>query len=525
MSRSTWRPEHRYIHVDKVPMTTTNKTDRRVLRWIGSKYTLSELAAMQSQGTENDESADLLKTQVVPFLDDGLTADHIQDVIPATDFQALSISENLQDPPGGYHHWILDLPADVDFARLEQACRDLANHFDILRSVFIPAAPKDDGKFWQVILRELRPEYDTMDAGDIEDLPQFLNAVCAEDLARPRRLGQFFIRFIAIKHMSSSGSHKLIFRISRAYVDGFSWSQILHGLSSFYLNVEPKSAIPNPSATPSFADYIAFRESRKQESLTYWSNRLQGWSYPFNLCRWRKGITRFINNRLLLRHTISLPSSTSSNDGDDEISPETHFYASFAFALSRFLGARKLLFGRLVTGRSALPAALQNVVGPTLTELPVCVFVSGQDTLSSVAKRLQEQSTEDSKYETVGMREIIKGATDWDWEGVEGEKERDFGWRTAYQQENGTGSSSNEEEGDGVGLFEKGGVKFYERETPARERPEVYATPDRNSGMLVLEFEGSKEWARGMGIGKEGVRRFLEVLGCVLGGDLGPHVR
>lgn len=73
-------------------------------------------------------------------------------------------------------------------------------------------------------------------------------------------------------------------------------------------------------------------------------------------------------------------------------------------------------------------------------------------------------------------------------------------------------------------LSEKGRVGFY-KEMPARERPEVYATPDRKSGMLVLELEGSKEWARGMGIGKEGVRRFLEVLGCVLGGDLGPHVR
>ncbi|EAA32511.1 hypothetical protein GE21DRAFT_6333 [Neurospora crassa] len=160
-----------------------------------------------------------------------------------------------------------------------------------------------------------------------------------------------------------------------------------------------------------------------------------------------------------------------------------------------------------------------------MTELPVCVFVSGHDTLSSVAKRLQEQFIEESKYEAVGMREIIKGATDWDWEGVEGEKERDFGWRTAYQRGNETGSSSNEEEGIEVGLFEKGEVEFYEREMPARERPEVYATPDRESGVLVLEFEGSKEWARGVGIGKEGVRRFLEVLGCVLSGDLGPHVR
>lgn len=605
-----------YIYVDKVPMTTTNKTDRRALRQLGSKYTLEELAAMQPQGVESrrtpstemekrlqalwssvleiepgsisadssffriggesiaamrmvsmarqeglaltvaeifrapklcdlalvvaesngheedipthspfslvktDDLADFLETKVVPFLDDGLTIDHIQDVIPATDFQALSVSENLQDPPGRYPHWIFDLPANVDFARLKQACTDLVNHFDILRSVFVSAADDDDGKFWQVILRELTPAYDTIDVEDVNDLPDLVDSICAQDLTRPRKLGQSFIRFIAIKHSSGSGSHKLIFRISHAYFDGFSWSQVLQTLSSLYVN-KPERAIPIPP-TPSFADYIAFRESRKQESLTYWATRLQGSHYP-SWSRSPQPITwSAVSDRLSLRHTIPLPSFSDGNE--DGISPATQFHASFALAFTRYFGKRNLLFGRLLTGRSALPATLQNVVGPTMTELPVCVFVSGDDTLSSVAKRLQEQFIEDSKYEAVGMREVIEGlgGTDWVHDG------KDWGWRTAYQQEDETGTTgnSNEEEGGGGnGLFEKGGIGFYEREMPARERPEVYATPDRKRGVLVLEFEGSKEWAKGVGIGEEGVMRFLEVLGLVLGGDLGDNVR
>ncbi|KAK3398420.1 hypothetical protein B0T20DRAFT_352809 [Sordaria brevicollis] len=156
-----------------------------------------------------------------------------------------------------------------------------------------------------------------------------------------------------------------------------------------------------------------------------------------------------------------------------------------------------------------------------MTELPVTVFVSGSDTLSSVAKRLQEQFDEDVGYEVVGMREVIEGVTDWDYENGE----RSWGWRTGYQQdlEDETGG----DEGKGSGLFVKGGARFYELETPFRKRPEVYAKPDRKNGMLVLEFEGSKRWARGFGwrIGEEGVKRFLVVLGLVLSGDLGPHVR
>lgn len=625
-----------YIYINNVPMTTTNKTDRRALRQLGSRYTLEELAAMQPQGrksrrapsTEMEKrlqalwssvlgieadsiSADssffriggesiaamrmvsmarqmglaltvaqifkapklcdlalmmaesngfaeeedipthepfslvnmdgdvvkILETKVVPFLDDGLTAEHIQDVIPTTDFQALSISENLQDPPGRYPHWIFDLPADVDFAKLKQACTNLVNHFDILRSVFVPAADNNgDGKFWQVILRYLIPAYDTIDASDTNDLPHSLNAICAEDLRRPRKLGQSFIRFIAIKHTSSFSalsSHKLILRISHAYFDGFSWSKVLQTLSSFYLNNAYEQELA-PSATPSFADYISFRESRKQESLTYWSNRLQGWRYPSHLGRSSspKSTTTLssssISDRLSLRYTIPLP---SLSDGDG-ISPATYFHASFALAFTRFFSKRNLLFGRLLTGRSMLPAHLQNVVGPTMTELPVTVFVSGSDTLSSVAERLQKQFIEDAGYEAVGMREIIGGATDWDYAGEkEGMAERDWGWRTGYQQEledevgAGGGDGNGGEEGKENGLFVKGEVQFYELEMPARERPEVYATPDRKNGVLVLEFEGSKQWARGVRIGEEGVKRFLVVLGLVLGGDLGPHVR
>ena len=483
---------------------------------------------------KTDDLGHFLESKVVPFLDNGLTAEHIQDVIPATNFQALSISENLRYPPGRYPHWIFDLPASVDFARLEQACKNLVNHFDILRSVFVPAEAEGDnvdlhGKFWQVILREVTPAYDTVDARGTNDLSQLINEMGAEGLTRACKLGQSFIRFMAIKHTpssSGSSSHKLVFRISNAYLDGFSWSKILHTLSSFYLG-ESQRAIPlQPSPdTPSFADYIAFRESRKQEDLSYWRNRLQRQGYPLNMHRKliinseNINISWPLSDHLSLRHAIPLP-SWGQQDG---ISPATRFYASFAFALSRFFGTYNLFFGRLATGRSALPASLQNVVGPTVTELPVTIWASGG--VGAMAKKLQEQFVEESKYESVGMREIIEGATEWEYG-------RDWGWRTAYEQEDdtefGTGTcNGNEEadEGEGDGLFGGGGIEFCKGEMQTRARPEVYATPDRKNGMLVLKFEGSKMWAKRMAIDVEGVKRFLVVLGLVLGGDTGPHVR
>lgn len=44
-----------YIPVDQIPMTTTNKTDRRALRELGNAQTLERLAKLQSHGQKHRE--------------------------------------------------------------------------------------------------------------------------------------------------------------------------------------------------------------------------------------------------------------------------------------------------------------------------------------------------------------------------------------------------------------------------------------------------------------------------------------
>ncbi|KAK7991221.1 Nonribosomal peptide synthetase 13 [Apiospora saccharicola] len=537
-----------YIEIDQIPMTTTNKTDRRALRELGGAKTLEELAALQSHGKERrmpsspmektlqglwsavlqinpasisadsnflriggesiaamrlvaaaraqklsltvadifkaprlsdlallvkevtssskeqthvpfsllktDDTQDFLEKHIAPHIEGGL--EFVRDVLPATDFQQQSVLDALQDPPGRYPHWILDLPADVDFVRLQQACVKLVNHFDILRSVFV--RDDDDGRFWQVVLTELKPTYDTVDAGD-EDVARLVDSICAEDIQRPRVLGRSFIRFIVIKH-ASSGKHKFILRISHAQFDGFSWGSVLEALWSIY-NQQDLSL----SAGPSFSQYIAYSESKRQESQAYWRSRLQGSPTPI----WKTNVTDeavLCNpaNRLTMKETIPIPSQLISQ-AQDGVSVATLFHAACALVLSRHYEQPKIVLGRLVTGRAMLPGHLQNVVGPTMTEVPIRITISPEeDTVSTLASRLQAQFLQDAAHEAVGMVQMIRNCTDWL------EEVNDFGWRTSFQQQ--------QEEGEGA--------------VPPRARPEIYATPTKD-GKLELEFEGNRE--------------------------------
>ncbi|KAH8821998.1 hypothetical protein F5884DRAFT_828155 [Xylogone sp. PMI_703] len=560
-----------YIHIDKIPMTTTNKTDRRALRELGKLQTLERLAELNTHGKErrapstlmekrlqalwssvlsidiNSISADssfmriggesiaamrlvstareqqlsltvadifraprlsqlamlvkevtteeypkpqlpfsLLQTNgpetflqnfVKPVIDGDIGS--VIDVVPATDFQERAILDALQDPPSRYPHWIFDLPTGVDFSRLQRACESLVKHFDILHTIFIQAR----GKFWQVLLSNFKPVYDNFET-DTGDIKTFTDTLCAEDLQRPRILGRSFIRFMAVKH--KFGQHKLVFRISHAQFDGYSWDLVLKTLSAIY----SQEHLPT---IPAFSQYIAFSDQKKNESLNYWTSRLQGSLFPSWGLSDSSERQYSTSDRLTMKETIEMPNMHFL----DGTSPATIFHAACAIALSRQFRQTEVVFGRLVTGRSMLPSSLQNVVGPTMTEVPIRVRVETDNTISSIALKLQSQFIEDSMHEATGMVEIIRNCTEWP------EEARDFGWRTSFQQEEADSFTF-------LGSHSK--ISFYERDLLPRSRPEVYATP--REGKLDLEFEGNRRL-----ISEDTAREFLARLRGLLRAD------
>lgn len=419
----------------------------------------------------------------------------VADVMPATDFQSLAVTQALLDTPSRYPHWILDLPATTDFARLERACIELVGRLDILRTVFIQ---EPHGRYWQVVLsKDFRPAYTLLDVAaerDDIDVAAFTDAACEQDLlTQPRRLGRSFVRFIAIRD-HRSGSHKLVFRISHAQFDGFSWPTVLRTLSHIYCNNEEQQVI-----TPTFGQYMAFNDSRKDDSIQYWTSRLQGSSYP----RWSgtdpTNKLYSAEHRLTIQQCVPTPDMKSYDDG---ISTATLFHAACAVALSRTFKQREVVFGRLVTGRTALPGYLQSVVGPTMTEVPIRIVVDDNESrgnLAAIAAQLQDQLLEDSRYEAIGMVEIASGCTDW------GEDAVDFGWRTSFQQQ-----SDEDDALEFKFLGVPSRMAVYQRDMPARSRPEVYATPTAD-GMLRLEVE-----ANACLISEEVVKAFLMTLQAVL---------
>ncbi|KAI4165618.1 MAG: hypothetical protein LQ342_000560 [Letrouitia transgressa] len=386
---------------------------------------------------------------------------NVKDVLPTTAFQTQAILDALQDPPSRWPHWILNLPPDVDFLRLKRACKNLVDYFDILHTVFVHV-----DKFLQVQLEDFKPEFGQFKCKS-EDLGSFVDALCEQDLRRKRVLGSSFIHFMAVQH--PSGRHRLVFRISHAQFDGYSLGMLFESLSSMYHGEKL-------SKPPAFTQFMAFNKQREKSSLAYWNQRLEGSTFPY----WSTSdptspaLAYDVEDRMNIE--VKIPMATISRT--DGYSPATFFHAACCIVLSRHFQQEEIIIGRLVTGRSMLPSALQSTMGPCLSEIPIRMSVKPTDTLLGVAKQLHHQFIQDSSYEGLGMDEIIQQCTNWSTFG----KVRDFGWCTAFQQS---------EDSDQIKfLGEPSHVTAYERKLLPRTRPEIYATPKDET--LVLSFEGNR---------------------------------
>lgn len=405
-------------------------------------------------------TASFVHCSVLPLLDS--KAENVKDIFPTSAFQTQAILDALQDPPSRWHHWILDLPLDVDFLNLKRACEKLVDYFDILHTVFI----RIDSRFLQVSSENFKPDFDQFESKD-EDLGSFVDALCEQDLRRKRVLGSSFVRFMVVKHPSER--HRLIFRISHAQFDGYSLGLLLESLSSMYSGEKL-------SKPPSFAQFMAFNKQREKTNLAYWTRRLEGSTFPdWSTSNPTPPARAYgLEDRLIIEEKIPMP-ATHDADG---YSLATIFHAACCIILSRHYHQEQLIIGRLVTGRSMLPSSLQNTMGPCLSEIPIRMSVRPTDTLLEVAKQLHHQFIEDSSHEGLGMDEIIQQCTDWPTSTAV----RDFGWRTAFQQR------------DDSDHFEFLGnpsqVTAYERKLLPRTRPEIYATPTKET--LVLSFEGNQ---------------------------------
>lgn len=296
-------------------------------------------------------------------------------LLPVTPFQKQALAGSIDRAPMWNDYYAFDLPPSMETSTVAAVCHALVQHFDSLRTVFVQL----QGEYYQAILPSLEAPLEQVEF--IGDINKSSAAVMQKDFARTITLGHSLLQMYLLR---KGESHlRLIFRSSQAHTDSISMSLITAALSELCAGRALTKA-------PSFSDFISQLNIERPESQEHWRKLLSGAS----MTTIPPHPNSAPDDTLLLsaETVLQFPTKTAATAA-------TVFTAASALALARLVGAQdEVVFGRLVSGRAALPAELQNVAGSCVNAVPVRLNIKRKE---SLLKQVQDQYLAGLPHENV----------------------------------------------------------------------------------------------------------------------------
>ncbi|CAG8213563.1 unnamed protein product [Penicillium olsonii] len=322
----------------------------------------------------------------------------IADVLPVTDFQAMSLTATLFKSRWMLNYFYLEGRGPLDLRRLRASCLKVVDAFDILRTVFVCF----HDQFFQVVLRKIRPSifvYETDRA-----LDEFTMTLQQRDREYGPREGEQYVQFYVVKKKGSD-QHRILIRLSHTQYDGVCLPRIMAALKSGY------EGTPLAPITP-FATYLRQLPGViSPDHYRHWSELLKGSQMTQIVRRNDTSMFQNVGAYTEINRKLEIPPAALGN-----VTIATVMQAAWALTLAKLAGKSDVVFGLTISGRNVNVPGIDNTVGPCVNVIPVRVRLDENWTGRDLFRYLQDQQVSNMPYESLGFREIIKQCTEWpDW--------------------------------------------------------------------------------------------------------------
>ncbi|KAH8810632.1 hypothetical protein F5884DRAFT_698604 [Xylogone sp. PMI_703] len=362
-------------------------------------HTISELAA-KLDTMENEQSLrDAYTTKASPNVFPKALIDTIQaqtrqetpaiaQISVASDFQVASFTQQILQQHGNLNYYIFDIEGPLDVKHLRSCCQLLLEKHSILRSVFVA----HERRIYQAVLEGMPVNFSLLQGSK-----EACYSIIKEDQQIEFCLGDILTAFMLVEE--TPNRHSLIVRLAHAVYDGISISKVFLDLQEVY-------AGRAMSEYTDFSLYRQFKDSVSQESQQYWLSYLQGAKMTKFLSRPRPSYKDFTNSSV---HRMITMAPLSQNG----ITTANIIKGAWALCLAQLSGESDVVFGELVNGRSVPVAGIDNMIGVTLSNIPVRVQLDQSMTVLDFLQKIQERQLESMPFESFGFNEIVEQCTEW----------------------------------------------------------------------------------------------------------------
>ncbi|KAL4782892.1 hypothetical protein BJX76DRAFT_358524 [Aspergillus varians] len=301
--------------------------------------------------------------------------DTIEDVYPCTPLQEGLMAITAQHTQAYISRWVFRLDGSIDGTRFREAWKLLSDLAPIMRTRIVQDSSSGG---LQVVVRE------DMVWTNVQCEVQ---AYITEDSALSMGFGDPLMRFAVV---TSGEARFFVWTAHHSTYDGWTARKLMEAAFALY----------SSRNSPTFLTFTRFvkylQASSTEETRHYWQTQLEGGigpSFPESPKNYSPGRVESLSSRI-----------PAININDFTVS--TLLRATWALILSQETGSENVGFASTLSGRTAPVAGILDVMGPTITTVPVRVSLDPTQTLSAYLASVQQQAADMLPFEHTGLHNI-----------------------------------------------------------------------------------------------------------------------
>ena len=296
----------------------------------------------------------------------------------------------------------------LDKDAVRKCIENILLRYDVLRTKFVH---EGYGRPLQIVLKNVDVQYIYIDIR--EELKRDSSARIIKNYQQEDRNRRFDLRKDVLMRLTilrtGTSQYEFIWSHHHILMDGWCMGLIIEDFRKMYKSeIDGKRLVLDPA--PRYAGYIKWLEKRdKEQSFNYWRSYLHEYNAIPVFPRKRSvalasAETQFSKYQFSLDQRLTEQLKTLAVQCAATLN--TVFQAAWGILLSKYNNMQDVVFGSVVSGRSAEVEGIEKMVGLFINTIPVRIKYEDPDTIGSLIRRIQEEALQAEPHHYNSLAEI-----------------------------------------------------------------------------------------------------------------------
>ncbi|MET7018847.1 amino acid adenylation domain-containing protein [Bacillus mycoides] len=298
----------------------------------------------------------------------------------------------------------LQLEGSIDVKLLEKALNKVVDRHDILRTVFDYVSFKQN---MQVVFKNRKADFKYLDISNRnENKKELIDALIKQYKVERFNLStDILIKLVLVK--MKENHYCIIFNTHHILIDGWCISIIVNELFKIYNELKYGFNADLRDVKP-FSDYIAWLKNKDlKDAKEFWRNYLKESNHAVNFPFETENETNeVVKKELCLSLDDKRTRFIEELARKNKVSLNTVLQCIWAILLQKYGNVEDIVYGYVVSGRSAEIEEVENILGLFINTVPLRVRITDDIQFTELLQTVNRRILKNSKYDYLSLAEI-----------------------------------------------------------------------------------------------------------------------